>query len=214
MPAALRCARMSASVVPRATASCRSEKPSFLARRKTWDWGAHAPSRAFPGAPAGNVIAPGNSGGRCVCSRRATTSSARAPKMAREGACAPQSLTKSRASPTICRMFSRNHRSIFVISKTSSTVQPRWNARPRKKIRSAFGTVSFVRSVSSSTTASCPSPISPKRLISSERSAFCSASLKVRPIAIASPTLFICVVSTGSACGNFSKVKRGHFTTT
>ena len=34
---------------------------------------------------------------------------------------------------------------------------------------------------------------------SSERSAFCSASVKLRPIAIASPTLFMCVVSVGSA---------------
>ena len=117
-------------------------------------------------------------------------------------------------APTISRMFSKNHRSIFVSSKISSTVQPRWKARPRKKMRSAPGTISRVRSVSSSTTASFPSPISPNRLISSERSAFCSASLNVRPIAIASPTLFICVVSTASACGNFSNVKRGHFTTT
>ena len=35
------------------------------------------------------------------------------------------------------------------------------------------------------------------------------ASLKVRPMTIASPTLFICVVSVGSACGNFSKAKGG-----
>ena len=34
---------------------------------------------------------------------------------------------------------------------------------------------------------------------SSERSAFCSASVKVRPMAIASPTDFMCVVSVGSA---------------
>ena len=58
-----------------------------------------------------------------------------------------------------------------------------------------------------------PSPLKPKRLISRLRSAFCSASLNVRPMAIASPTLFICVVSVGSACGNFSKVKRGILTT-
>ena len=37
---------------------------------------------------------------------------------------------------------------------------------------------------------------------------------KDRPIAIASPTLFIVVVRVGSACGNFSKAKRGTFTTT
>ena len=49
---------------------------------------------------------------------------------------------------------------------------------------------------------------------SSERSAFCSASVKLRPIAIASPTDFIVVVRVGSARGNFSKANRGTFTTT
>ena len=51
-------------------------------------------------------------------------------------------------------------------------------------------------------------------LLSSERSAFCSASVKLRPIAIASPTDFMCVVSVGSAPGNFSNANRGTFTTT
>ena len=46
------------------------------------------------------------------------------------------------------------------------------------------------------------------------RSAFCSASVKLRPIAIASPTDFMCVVSVGSAVGNFSNANRGTFTTT
>ena len=50
---------------------------------------------------------------------------------------------------------------------------------------------------------------SPSRPVSSERSAFCSDSGKVRPIAIASPTDFIAVVSVGSAPGNFSNAKRG-----
>jgi hypothetical protein len=72
---------------------------------------------------------------------------------------------------------------------------------------------SFSRRVSGSTRFSFPSPHKPKRLISSERNAFCNASLNVRPIAMASPTLFICVVNVGSACGNFSKVNRGTFTT-
>ena len=49
---------------------------------------------------------------------------------------------------------------------------------------------------------------------SSERSAFCSASGKLRPMAIASPTDFMCVVSTGSAPGNFSNANRGTLTTT
>ena len=41
-----------------------------------------------------------------------------------------------------------------------------------------------------------------------------SASLKVRPIAITSPTDFIVEVSSGSASGNFSNANRGTFTTT
>ena len=41
-----------------------------------------------------------------------------------------------------------------------------------------------------------------------------SASLKVRPMAITSPTDFIVELSTGSASGNFSKANRGTFTTT
>ena len=41
------------------------------------------------------------------------------------------------------------------------------------------------------------------------RSALPNASQKVRPIDIASPTLFMCVVSRSSAPGNFSKAKRG-----
>ena len=47
-----------------------------------------------------------------------------------------------------------------------------------------------------------------------ERMAFCSASVKERPIAMASPTDFMVVVSAGSAPRNFSKAKRGTLTTT
>ncbi len=49
---------------------------------------------------------------------------------------------------------------------------------------------------------------------SRERSALANAWPKVRPIAIASPTDFMCVESVAEASGNFSKAKRGHFTTT
>ena len=49
---------------------------------------------------------------------------------------------------------------------------------------------------------------------SNERSAFCIDSLNVRPIDIASPTAFICVVSVSSAPANFSNVNRGSFVTT
>ena len=47
-----------------------------------------------------------------------------------------------------------------------------------------------------------------------ERSAFCRLSWKLRPTAMASPTDFMAVVSTASAPGNFSKVKRGILVTT
>jgi hypothetical protein len=43
---------------------------------------------------------------------------------------------------------------------------------------------------------------------------FWNASLKVRPMAMFSPTLFMCVVRRASAKGNFSKAQRGVFTTT
>ena len=44
--------------------------------------------------------------------------------------------------------------------------------------------------------------------------AFMSASEKDRPIAMASPTLFMVVVRRGSASANFSNAKRGTLTTT
>ena len=52
------------------------------------------------------------------------------------------------------------------------------------------------------------------RPVSSERRPFRNASLKVRPIAITSPTDFIWVPSVGSAAGNFSNAHFGIFTTT
>ena len=50
--------------------------------------------------------------------------------------------------------------------------------------------------------------------LSRDRMALLRASVKFRPRAMASPTDFIVVVSRGSASGNFSKAKRGTFTTT
>ncbi len=66
---------------------------------------------------------------------------------------------------------------------------------------------------SSSRSATGRSRVSPQRSCSSERTAFWSASLKVRPIAMTSPTDFIWVVRVWSASGNFSKAQRGIFTT-
>ena len=55
--------------------------------------------------------------------------------------------------------------------------------------------------------------VNPKTFISSERRALFKDSLKVRPIAITSPTDFIWVVRIGSVLKNFSNVNRGIFTT-
>ena len=63
-------------------------------------------------------------------------------------------------------------------------------------------------------TGSFPSAPNPARPVSRLRNAFCRLSLNVRPIAIASPTDFICVVRVASAAGNFSNVNRGIFVTT
>ena len=52
------------------------------------------------------------------------------------------------------------------------------------------------------------------RPVSSERSAFCSDSGNVRPIAMTSPTDCICVPSTGDAPGSFSNAQRGTLVTT
>ena len=49
---------------------------------------------------------------------------------------------------------------------------------------------------------------------SRERIAFANDSRKVRPIAIASPTDFMCVDRLPSAPGNFSNANRGIFVTT
>ena len=54
-------------------------------------------------------------------------------------------------------------------------------------------------------------PLTP---VSRPRSPLCRASLKVRPIAMTSPTDFIWVPRAGLASWNFSKAQRGIFTTT
>ena len=54
----------------------------------------------------------------------------------------------------------------------------------------------------------------PVRPVSIDASAFCTDSWNVRPTAMASPTLFMAVVSSALAPGNFSKAKRGILVTT
>ena len=76
--------------------------------------------------------------------------------------------------------------------------------------RSARGYASSSAIVSGSTVLR----LKPSTPVSRPRKAFCSDSWNVRPIAITSPTDFICVVSRSSACLNFSNAKRGTLVTT
>ena len=112
---------------------------------------------------------------------------------------------------TISRMFSRNQGSMADSAVISAVLMPRRYPSATAKQRSGVGMRIFWRSSSRSATGL--SSVSPQRSCSSERTAFCSASLKVRPMAMTSPTDFIWVVRVGSASGNFSKAQRGNLTT-
>ena len=123
----------------------------------------------------------------------------------------------SAAISLISSSWSTNHGSIPVASKTSSAVAPARSASMTLRRRPSCGVriSSSSASLSSSTHSWCQSKTAdPCPPASSDRSAFCSASVKLRPIAIASPTDFMCVVRVGSAPGNFSNANRGTFTTT
>ena len=100
--------------------------------------------------------------------------------------------------------------------RRSSALMPRRRASAAKKMRSAVGRLtSAAKAGPSESAASSPRPSAPKpaRPVSRERRAFPSASSKVRPTAMTSPTAFMRVVSESSAPWNFSKAKRGAFTT-
>ena len=123
-------------------------------------------------------------------------------------------LMTSWATSLISESWSTNHGSIPVTSWISSGVASARSASITLRRRPSCGVriSSSSWSLSSSTRRWLQSN---RAFLSSRlRSAFCSASVKLRPIAIASPTDFMCVVSVGSAAGNFSNANRGTFTTT
>jgi hypothetical protein len=94
---------------------------------------------------------------------------------------------------------------------------PRRSAASSSKMRSGVATAtrsSSSSSSSSSRAASAGSALSPARPCSSERSAFCSDSQNVRPMAITSPTDCMRVPSRPSVPGSFSKAQRGTLVTT
>ena len=120
----------------------------------------------------------------------------------------------SDSTATISAIWSRNQGSIFENLKTSGTDRPARKASATYQMRLARGVTSssmILFSASSVPTLTCGSK--PSEPTSSPRNAFCTDSWKLRPMAITSPTDFICVVSVRSARGNFSNAQRGTFTT-
>ncbi len=113
----------------------------------------------------------------------------------------------------ISTSWSMNQGSILVASKTCSGVAPARSARITTPSRPSCGRPARV---SRSSTGSRISPANTNGALGSSRlrSALPSASVKLRPMAMASPTLFMWVVSVESAEGNFSKANRGTLTTT
>ena len=117
----------------------------------------------------------------------------------------------SASSSTISAISRRNQGSMCETSETSSGVHPWRSAAKTANRRSQLGVERRRRSrtgsdIRRSRDAGLPSS-------SSAESPFISASLKVAPIAITSPTDFIEVPRVGGASGNFSKAQRGIFTT-
>ena len=76
--------------------------------------------------------------------------------------------------------------------------------------RSQYGRASRSRTTARS---GC-TPSSPEKPCSRLWNAFWSDSVNVRPMAITSPTAFICVVSSSSTPSNLSKFQRGILVTT
>ncbi len=111
-------------------------------------------------------------------------------------------------------IWSRNHGSILVDSNSSSRVAPpqmacwTWTRRPRSD--------GLMASTSARVSSARPGARHPsgtaRRPCRSSAAPFRRASVKERPIAMASPTAFIDVVRLGSAAGNFSNVNRGTLT--
>ncbi len=104
-----------------------------------------------------------------------------------------------------------------VTSCTRSIETNRRSAASTWKMRSGVGIAAASTSSSSakeSSSRSVGSQLRPSRPVSSERTAFCSDSQNVRPMAITSPTDCICVPSTGFDPGSFSNAQRGNFVTT
>ena len=109
-------------------------------------------------------------------------------------------------------IWSTNQGSIELAATTSATVAPDRSASCTVRRRPSCGTAQRRSSSAVSPGGSAQLNEAPRDSI--ERRAFCSASGNERPMAMASPTDFMCVVSSVSALGNFSNANRGVLTTT
>jgi carbamoyl-phosphate synthase large subunit len=98
----------------------------------------------------------------------------------------------------------------------SSALMPSLKASPTYNKRSAPASRNsrFNLGVRSSESPAVRIGLKPSRPVSRLRRAFCKDSWKVRPMAMTSPTDFICVVRRSLAAGNFSNAKRGILVTT
>ena len=119
-----------------------------------------------------------------------------------------------RSAATIFSSSRRNHGSNRVVSWISATDNPARSACAAISRRSGLGWLSAARNASAPPSPGTSTGSSPVRPVSIERRPFCSASLKERPIDIASPTDFMLVDNRAGLPGNFSKVKRGILITT
>ncbi len=97
-----------------------------------------------------------------------------------------------------------------VTAASSAALAPARSALSMVPSRPSCGVLQ--RSSSAAASPGGPAKLNGPGLTSRDRSAFCRASAKDRPMAIASPTDFMCVVSAGSAPGNFSNANLGAFT--
>ncbi len=120
----------------------------------------------------------------------------------------------SRSAAMIFSSSRRNQGSNLLASWISSTDMPARSAWAAIRMRSGFGWERAARKASSPPSPGASTGSRPASPVSMLRRPFCSASAKLRPMAIASPTDFMLVESMAGVPGNFSKVKRGIFTTT
>ena len=104
------------------------------------------------------------------------------------------------------------HQRVVVIDISESRDQPQVFINP--EIINKSGDTTYEEGCLSVPHKSALSQPSPNLPVSKLRRAFCKDSLNVRPIAMVSPTDFICVVRVVLASGNFSKAQRGILVTT